>query len=161
MEALGIEGKLLLGQIVNFVILFLILGKFLYKPLMKMLDDRRNKIAESIENNKKIEESLAKTEERVAEIIKVAEEKSAKIIEEGAKAATLQKEEIMALAKSQSEQEIAKAKIAIAQDKDAAKKELEKEIIGLVGLASEIILKEKVSPEMQKTALARASKEYK
>jgi F-type H+-transporting ATPase subunit b len=160
MGELGIDVKLLIGQVINFLILLFLLTYFAYKPIVKMLNDRREKIAEGLENAKKIKEDLANTEKRVAEIIDGAEKKSAKIIEESTKAANQQKEEIVALAKNQADKEIEKAKIAINQEKDAAKKSLEKDIIDLVGLATEKILKEKVSPEMQKSALDEATIEY-
>ena len=40
---LGIEWKLLLAQGLNFILLLIILRKFLYKPILKMLDERRAK----------------------------------------------------------------------------------------------------------------------
>ncbi len=46
---LGIEWKLLLAQIVNFVILFLVLKKFLYKPLLNFMNNRRQKIADGLD----------------------------------------------------------------------------------------------------------------
>lgn len=160
MDALGIETKLLLGQIVNFLILFLILTKFLYKPLLKMLDERRQKIAQSLENVQKIETDLANTEKKISEMLLESEKKSAKMIEEAVKAGNLQKEEIITLAQDQSAQEIAKAKIAITAEKNQAAKELEKEIINLVGLATEKIIKQKVSSQMQEAAIKEATNEY-
>jgi len=159
-DALGIETKLLLGQIVNFLILFLILTKFLYKPLLKMLDERRSKIAQSLENAQKIETDLANTEKRIAAMLLETEKKSAKLIEEAVTAGNLQKEEIIALAQEQSAQEIAKAKIAIMAEKNQAAKELEKEIIGLVGLATEKIIAQKATPQMQEVAIEEATNEY-
>lgn len=50
MEALGIDPKLFIGQIINFLILLFILTKFAYKPIVKLLDDRRQKIADGLKD---------------------------------------------------------------------------------------------------------------
>jgi len=55
MEALGLDIRLLVAQLINFGLLIFLLNKFLYKPLIKMLDDRKKKIAEAAENSIKIE----------------------------------------------------------------------------------------------------------
>jgi F-type H+-transporting ATPase subunit b len=59
----GVQPILLLAQIVNFAILFFLLRKFLYGPLLKILEQRRNTIKESLKNAEKIEKQLALTEE--------------------------------------------------------------------------------------------------
>ena len=48
MAQLGINGPFLLAQIVNFIVLFLLLRRFLYPPLVKMLDERKQRIAEGL-----------------------------------------------------------------------------------------------------------------
>lgn len=79
----GIRTDLLLAQILNFLILLFLLNKFLYIPILKMLDNRRQKIAQSLENAQEIEKKLAKTQEdREKELIKASNE-ARLIIEEG------------------------------------------------------------------------------
>jgi len=55
---LGIDWRLLIAQLVNFVILFTALTFLLYKPLIAALDKRRAKIAESLANAEKIGDEL-------------------------------------------------------------------------------------------------------
>ncbi len=62
MEGLGINLTLLAAQIFNFLILFLILGAVAYKPMVKFLDSRRDKIAKGLEDARKAEERLANIE---------------------------------------------------------------------------------------------------
>ena len=62
MEGLGINLTLLAAQIFNFLILFLILGAVAYKPMVKFLDGRREKIAKGLEDARKAEERLANIE---------------------------------------------------------------------------------------------------
>lgn len=62
MEGLGINLTLLVAQIFNFFILFLILGGVAYKPMVKFLDGRRDKIAKGLEDARRAEERLANIE---------------------------------------------------------------------------------------------------
>jgi F-type H+-transporting ATPase subunit b len=59
LESLGINPTYLIGQIINFGILLFVLTKFLYKPILKILDARAKKIAEGI---KAAEESIKEKE---------------------------------------------------------------------------------------------------
>jgi len=61
-EGLGINLTLLVAQIFNFFILFLILSAVAYKPMVKFLDGRREKIAKGLEDARKAEERLANIE---------------------------------------------------------------------------------------------------
>ncbi len=84
----GVQPILLAAQVVNFLVLLFILNKLLYKPLLKVLQERKAKIAQSLEQAQEIEEKLAKTEEeREAKLVKAGEEARA-ILEEATKNAT-------------------------------------------------------------------------
>ena len=96
MAALGIDVKLFLGQIINFLILLLILWRFAYKPIVKMLNDRRERIASSIANAKKIEEDLIATEQKTRGMLDQAQEEGQKVLENSNFAASAQKKEIVA-----------------------------------------------------------------
>jgi len=152
-EALGIDVKLFLGQIINFLILLLILWLFAYKPILKMLNDRREKVAKSLENAKEIEEKLAATEARTKEMISQAQKDTSTMLEESSKAATEEKKEIIAAAHDQSAKEVEKAKVAITEEKELAQKTLQKEMTRLVGLATEKILAKVPAPNLQQEAI--------
>lgn len=59
-DQLGVKPVLLVAQIVNFLILVYLLNRFLYKPLLKVLLIRKEKIAESLKNAEEIEKKLEK-----------------------------------------------------------------------------------------------------
>lgn len=90
----GINPLLLLAQVVNFAVLLFILKRFLYKPILKVLEERKEAIAESLKNAEEIEERLTKIAECEEEallksakegekIIKQAQESATQIIEDG------------------------------------------------------------------------------
>ena len=49
MDKLGIEPVMLLTQVINFLVLVILLTKFLYKPILKLIDERRKKIEEGLQ----------------------------------------------------------------------------------------------------------------
>ncbi|MBI3342004.1 F0F1 ATP synthase subunit B [Candidatus Curtissbacteria bacterium] len=113
----GIEPTLLLAQIVNFLIILFVLKKFFYKPIVKMLDERRTTIGESLKNAEEIEAKLKSTEEKTASILKSAQDQSQKIIESAQDQATKIAENAQIEAKKSTEQTIADAIEQIQQEK--------------------------------------------
>lgn len=96
LEQFGIQPILLAAQIVNFLILLFILRKFLYGPILKVLDERKRKIADSLKNAEEIERRLKEIAEKEAEailrsakegerIIKDASDYAVQLIEKGKK----------------------------------------------------------------------------
>ena len=82
MESLGIDLKLIIIQIINFGLLLFLLTKFLYKPILRLLDERKKKIEESLANAQKIAEEKVKLEEEKTKEITEAREVGKRIIEE-------------------------------------------------------------------------------
>src|SRR5258706_5420260 len=81
----GVEWNLLLAQIVNFLIIFFVLKKFFYKPIATALDDRKQKIVESLKNAETIEKKLTATEEKTAKLISDARREAQTIIDSARK----------------------------------------------------------------------------
>ncbi len=82
---LGIEWKLLLAQGLNFILLLIILRKFLYKPILKILDERRAK-AESLQiESSKMEERRKQFEQWTDDQVNEARRKSEMILLEAEK----------------------------------------------------------------------------
>lgn len=127
-------------NVVAFIVLFIVMAKFAFPPITKMLDERANKIRESLE---KAEDTKVEAE-RLLEEYKVqmaeARAEAAKVIEQGRKVAESMKVEIVAKAKEEAEAEKAKALEAIKAEKNAAMAELRGEVADLsVAVAGKII----------------------
>ncbi len=78
----GFEPILFFAQIVNFFVIFFILKKFLYKPMLKMLEERKQRIAEGLKNAEEAEKHLQETLIKEEQIVKKAQEEARKMIEE-------------------------------------------------------------------------------
>jgi len=76
----GVNPVLLGAQIINFLILLYLLKRFAYKPIFKMLDDRKKTIAEGIKNAQLATKTLEKAGEEERKILKGAQEEAQKIL---------------------------------------------------------------------------------
>lgn len=136
-HAFGVDIKLIATSIVNFAILAGALGYFLYKPVLRILDEREKAIAQGVKDAADAARLVADADVKYAEVITAAEteaselvlrakkhadEKGAEIVGDAqdkaahvAKDAAAKREEIIASAKRESEAEIAKLAVLAAE----------------------------------------------
>ena len=155
----GIQPTLLVAQIVNFLIILFLLKKFFYKPIIKLLDDRKKKIEESLKNAEVIEERLKQTEEKSAQIIEEARRNSQNLITESKKEADRILAQAAIEARKSTEQAILDAQTKISLQKVEMKKELEKETLSLVVAVVNKVLGRTVSPKEKQVLTSRAASE--
>ena len=141
---LGIDWKLLIAQIVNFLVLLFILYRFAYKPVLAMLEKRTKKIERGLKDADAAHKKLAESEERQKEILRKARLEANVIVEKSHKQAEKAKSEIAAEAKTQAEKIIAGAKAEIGREKEKTISEIKSEIGGLVIAAAEKVIGEKM-----------------
>lgn len=154
MEDLGIDLKLFLGQVVNFLILLFILWRFAYKPLVKMLEERRLKVSKSLDDAEKIEKKLSLTESESRRIISQSQKEAAKIIEEATEIASKQKGEIVLQAQTQADRIIQSAKDESLKIRSQISTEAKHELSDIVVLALNKIVGENLN-ETEKTKLTK------
>src|SRR3989338_5124014 len=118
LESLGIDWKLLLFQIANFLLLFFILKKVLYKPLLGFLEFIRKKIEEALEKSEKFEEEWQKMKALQREIMSEIEKEDSLIVEKARADAQKKEKEIMAAAQEMSEKIMEEARVDILREKD-------------------------------------------
>ncbi len=153
MGKLGIDFKILIGQIVNFVILLFLLKKFAYKPFLNILEKRKTKIEEGVRKSEEAEKSLQKIRALEGEIRENGEQKARVVIKEAEARAEARAKDILALAEKEKEKVIQKARETAEKEAAEEKKKREKEMVELAFLASEKFLKEKIDGEKDKKFL--------
>lgn len=126
LETFGIQPILLAAQVVNFLVLLFLLNKFLYKPILKVLLQRRVKIAESLKNAAEIEATLAKTEEDRDKKLQKAGLEAKELIEEAKQSAT----QIIAEAHSKAADDIQTLVAKTRQELEAERQKLQLELRG-------------------------------
>jgi len=112
----GFNWWLFLSQCISFGIVALLLQKFAYKPILNVLEERRQRIQEGLANAAKIKEQLAESEQRYQEILSKANAEAQKMIDEARQSAS-------ALADKRSQQAIAEAEQILAKAREASKVE--------------------------------------
>jgi F-type H+-transporting ATPase subunit b len=131
-QLLGINWPKLLAQTVNFAIVLFVLWRFAYRPVLALLAERRERIAQSMANAEKIQAELARTEAARQEILDQANAQANKLIEEARAAAARVQEIETQKAVAAAEQIIVKAREAAAQDHARMLADLKREIGRLV-----------------------------
>jgi F-type H+-transporting ATPase subunit b len=84
---LGVDWPHFIAQCLSFAIVVFLLQRYAYKPILTMLDERKKRIKEGLENAEKIKQELADTQTRTHEIMVQAGQEAAKMIEEARTAA--------------------------------------------------------------------------
>jgi F-type H+-transporting ATPase subunit b len=160
-QALGLDGKLLAAQIVNFIILVLILRKFLYGPLLNLLEQRRVAIEESQRKAKEMEQRFTDFETEHKQRIQESKEEAKRILESArTTAATLQAESVIQTQK-QADQMIERAKLEIDQERDKAMEEIQHDISGLVVAATKKVLGKTITADINEALVKKAVDEVK
>lgn len=145
----GVQPILLAAQVVNFLILLFILKRFLYKPLLKVLDQRKKNIEDSLKNAEEIEKRLLETHEQCEKIIAKTLQESQKILDETNQTAA----QILAGANQAAEQILLKAaddgKKVVELQERVLMDQVREHVGNLVTLALEKVLGKKITKKDQ------------
>ncbi len=158
-EALGINITTLFAQLINFSIMVFVLWRFAYKPIMKVLNDRQEKIIKGIKAAEKSEEKLAQAETKEKELIIEAKKEALKIIEEAKGKAEEKYQEIVNKSKEDIGQIINQEKEKIHQEKEAVLLEIRQEIGDLIGFGLNKFLSKKIDKKNDELIISEITKE--
>ncbi|EDK72648.1 ATP synthase F0, B subunit [candidate division TM7 genomosp. GTL1] len=160
-EALGINWQLLGLQALAFVILVVLLGKFVYPKLIGAIDAREKAIFESLEAAQQAESKAEEVEEKVKKLLTEARKEAADIVAVAKKEAAAEVGAAEAKAKKRAEHIVAEAQEQLGQEVNKARLVLRKETTELVALATEKIVREKVDADRDAKLIEAALKEAK
>ena len=117
LQSLGIYWPKLIAQMVNFGIVLFILWKFAYRPVLKVLEERRQRVSEAMINAQKAREELTRTEAQRQQVLAETNAQANKIIEEAREAAAKVREQETQKAIREAEQIVSKAREAAALER--------------------------------------------
>jgi F-type H+-transporting ATPase subunit b len=131
-QQFGVDWSHFIAQCISFAIVVFLLHRFAYKPILQILEERRQRIQEGLDNAERIKAELAKTEAARQTALSEANQQANRLIEEarGAAAKVLEQESQKAIATAN--QIVAKAREASEAELVRMKAELRKEIGRLV-----------------------------
>lgn len=149
MEALGINLGYLIVQILNFFVMYLVLKKYVYTPVLNLLEERRERIAQGLEDARVAEEARANAEEEAQAILSEAQSKAGEIVRE----ATERAETMAADIQEEARQEAAEAKEAALeearQERDRMLSDLRGQVAALAMAATQKLIGEALDEQRQ------------
>ena len=159
--SLGIDWTLLAVQIVAFLILVAVLGKFVYPVFTRVIDERQEKIEASTKAAESAQENAEAAQAEVEKLLATARKEAKDIVATAKAEATAAVEAADKKASDKAKKIVESAHDQIEKDIIAAKKALHNETIELVGLATEKILKQKIDSKADQSLIAAAVKDAK
>lgn len=161
LQKLGIDWRLFVAQIINFLALFLVLYKFLYTPVLRLLERRRETIEKSLADAKKIEELAVKTVAAGDAKMREVRKEAARILEEANLRAETLREEKLILAKQDVEKIIEQSKSQLASQRESILRAVKEESAELVANALAVVLKEIPHEKIDKALIEGSLKKIK
>jgi F-type H+-transporting ATPase subunit b len=155
----GVDWSHLVAQIISFTIVCIVLHRFAYKSVLKMLEERRQQIAQGLLNTEKITAELARTEVRQRELMIRANIQATNLIEEARSAASHVQEQETQKAIAAAETIIVKAREAAAQDHERMRAELKREVGRLVVQTTANVTGKILTPEDQRRLAEETAKQ--
>jgi len=148
-EQFGFQKQLFISQVISFAVVCFLLHRFAYKPILKVLEERREKIAAGLANAEKIKAELANAQVKAQEILTQASSQATKAIEEARAAAAKVQEVETQKAIAAAGDIIAKARQASEAELVRMKAELRKEVGRLVVATSAKVTGNILTPDQQ------------
>ncbi|SRR5579875_3019633 len=137
---LGINPGLMLAQLVNFIILYIILARFAFPALRKTLDERQAIIRQGIENAERAKSEVANAHKQAAAIIQEAQQRAQQIVADATAAAERVRAQIEAEAKRRADEIAEQNRVRMAQEEAQAKNALRQQTADLAIQAAEVVV---------------------
>jgi len=152
----GVQPILLAAQAVNFMVLLFILNKFLYKPVLKTLEERKQKVAQSLNNAAEIEKKLTQVELDREKVLQATTIEAKKIISEATESGNQIIIDAHTRAKHDIEILVAKSQTEMSLEKDRLNQEIKEELAEMIAAGLKVIAG-KVLTDKDKEGLIRQS----
>lgn len=149
-DALGINLQMLIFQIIGFLVLVFVMGKYIFPVLNKSIDAREAAIRESAELAEKARKDALATEEKIQAELKQAKKVAADMIDIAHKESASLLEAAEEKAKKRADHIVDTAQARLEQDVLAARETLRRDMKNLVADATEAVIKQKMTSTTDK-----------
>jgi F-type H+-transporting ATPase subunit b len=156
---LGVNLPSLVAYLVNFILLLGILGVFAYKPLMRMLDERTERIRESLEAADLARQEAANAQEAIQEQITEARREGQRIMDQTREAAERLRTEEMEKARQEAEAFVERARADIQRERDTALQEVRASFGDLAITAAERVIRSSLDRTAHESLIAQVLEE--
>lgn len=162
LKEFGFDPTLFIAQVINFLIVFFLLKKILYKPVLNMLNKRSEDIKQGLKDKEDAEKMLLDAQSKEAEILQKAQAKAEKIIEDAKAEANEARTHIEEAARKDAEKMLATARETIETETKQAEEHLtakigtvaisllEKSLTGVFGKTEQAAVLKKAEAELKR-----------
>ena len=147
MKELGIDLGLLVSQVVNFGLLVALLTVFLYKPILRKLEERAERVKKGLEDADRAERLKAEAEAHRKEELDHARGEAHEVVERATRAAEQQRQEILAQARQEAHEIIMRAQQQAEREIQEGQVAIRQEVIDLAIASASHLLQEDVDDE--------------
>ena len=153
MEALGINLGYFLVQVLNFGILFVVLHAWVYKPIMNLLQTRRETISQGLEDARVAAEARENAEAEAQKIITEAQAKASEIVADASKRADEAAREIKSAAQKDVADARKEALVEVESERNAVLGEARGQIAALAMAATQKLVGEALDEKRQRALI--------
>ena len=157
MDTFGVQGDLLVAQIINFCLVSYVLYRFAIKPVLKTVEERQKKISEGLQYAEEMKAQLASTEKERLSLLKKAQEDAQSLFAKTKHESEVYLQDQKKVAEQKIEQMFAQAKDAMAVERRNMMAEARTEVATLVVATTERLLKNVLTEDMRAQLNAQAA----
>jgi F-type H+-transporting ATPase subunit b len=153
---LGINGKLFIAQLVNVSVILFVVWRWVYRPLLRLMDAREKKIAEGLANADKAKLSLSDAERTREELLRTARLDAHALMETARQEAEEERKRLMAQTQADLERQLEEARDRLKREKDATLDQARKEVAQLVLNVTEKVVPGVVAGDRERALIQQA-----
>ncbi len=159
METLGVHLPSLVIYLVNFLLVLGLLFAFAYRPILRLMDQRADRIKESLEASERAREEAASSQQAVEEQLVEARREAQRIMDQAREAAERFRAEEMERAREQAETFVSRAQADIQRERDAAIEEVRANFSDLAITAAERVVRRSLDRQAHEDLITQVLEE--
>lgn len=152
-KALGLDPAVLALQIVGFVILFLLLRRYLFRPLLGVMSQREAEIAAALEAGERAREELGRIDQEKAKVLAEAREQGREQVRQAVREAQEARERILREAREEVQDLRERARRAVELEREEAALALRQQVVDLALLAASKVVLRRLDEETQRQVI--------
>jgi F-type H+-transporting ATPase subunit b len=155
----GIDLKLFLAQLLNFAVVVFVLSKWVFKPLMKKMEERKAIVEEGLLKASQANDALRGAKESEAMIIKEARAQAKELVDEGKTRGEFEKQSRVQKSSEIIAQQLKESKDQAISIIEQERSQARAELATLIGLATEKVSKKAIDTKTHRTLIEEAISE--
>ena len=159
METLGVHLPSLIIYLVNFLLVLGLLFAFAYKPILRLMDQRADRIRESLEASERAREEAASSQQAVEDQLVEARREAQRIMDQAREAGERFRAEEMERARNEAENFVSRARADIQRERDAAIEEVRANFGDLAITAAERVVRRSLDRQAHEDLISQVLEE--